>query len=75
MILAAVVAYKAPENDHSVTEGMTQHDIDLTSRAQYTALQINKNSAFGRFGENKASLGKWKMPLVCLFLYNLDVQG
>ena len=58
----------------STTEGMTQLDVNLTSPAQYwlLAIQIDKNSALGRFGEHKASL---KMPLVCLFLYSLNVWG
>ena len=58
VILVTVVAYKAPERDRSVTEGMTQHDVDLTSRAQYIIAMQIKNSAVGRFGEHKASLGK-----------------
>ena len=33
--LAAVVVYKAPNEDRSVTEGMTCHDVDVISRAQY----------------------------------------
>ena len=46
MILAAVVVYKAPKKDRSVTEGITWYDIGLTSRAQYIiAMQIDKNSA------------------------------
>ena len=39
MILAAVVMYKAPKKDRSVTEGMTYCDVDVTSRAQYTAIK------------------------------------
>ena len=58
VILVAVIVYKVPERDCSVTEGMTQHDIYLTSRAQYIAIQIDINLAFGRFGEHKANLGK-----------------
>ena len=58
MILAAVLVYKAPKKDRSVTEGMTQRDVVLTSRAQYITIQIDKNSAIGRFGEHKASLSK-----------------
>ena len=58
VILAAVVVYKAPKRYCSVTEGMTRCDIGLTSRAQYIAMQIDKNSALGGFGEHKASLSK-----------------
>ena len=58
MILAAVVMYKAAKNDRSVTEGMTRYDVDRTSHAQYMAMQIDKNSALGRFGEHQASLSK-----------------
>ena len=58
MILAAVVMYKAAKNDRSVTEGITHYDVDRTSRAQYMAMQIDRNSALGRFGEHQASLSK-----------------
>ena len=58
VILAAVVAYKAQKKDRSVTEGMTQHDVGLTSRAPYIAMQIYKNPALGRFGEHKTSPSK-----------------
>ena len=57
MILVAVVVFKAPKKDRPVTEGMTRCDVDLTSRAQYIAMQID-NSALGRFGEHKTSLSK-----------------
>ena len=36
--LAAVVVYKAPNEDRSVTEGMTCRDVDVISRAQYIAM-------------------------------------
>ena len=65
VILAAVVVYKAAKKDCSVTEGMTHYDVNRASRAQYImAMLINKNSAFGKFGEHQASLIKKKMPLV-----------
>ena len=35
MILAAVVVYKAPREDRSVIEGITCHDVDVISRAQF----------------------------------------
>ena len=42
-----MAAYKVPKKDCSVTEGMIQHDINLTSCAQYyiIEMQIDKNSA------------------------------
>ena len=44
---------------------MTHYDVNRASRAQYImAMLINKNSAFGKFGEHQASLIKKKMPLV-----------
>ena len=58
MILAAAVVFRAPKKDRPVTEGMTRCDVDLTSRAQYIAMQMDKNSALGRFGEHKTSLSK-----------------
>ena len=58
MSLAAVVMYKAAKNHRSITEGMTRYDVDRTSRAQYMAMQINKNSDLGRFGEHLASLSR-----------------
>ena len=35
MVLAAIVVYKAPNEDRSVTEGMMCRDIDVIWRAQY----------------------------------------
>ena len=50
--------YKAAKKDRSVTKGMTRYDVDRTSRALYMAMQIDKNSALGRFEEHQASLSK-----------------
>ena len=38
VILVAVVVYRAPKEDRSVTEGMTCHDVDVISRAQYITM-------------------------------------
>ena len=41
--LAAVLVYKASKKDRSVTEAMTNDDIDLVSHTQYIAIQRIKN--------------------------------
>ena len=43
ILLAAVLACKASRKDRSITEAMMRDDIDLASRAQYTAIQTIKN--------------------------------
>ena len=40
--LAAVLVCKPSKKDHSVIEAMMHDDVDLASRAQYTAIQTIK---------------------------------
>ncbi len=54
-ILAAVLACKASKQDRSVTEAMTNDDVDLASRAQYTIIQMIKNREIEGYGQHKVS--------------------
>ena len=43
VLLAAVLVRKVSKKDRSVTEVMTNDDVDLVSLAQYIAIQVIKN--------------------------------
>ena len=55
VILAAVLACKASKKDRSITEAMMRDDIDLASRAQYTAIQTIKSPEIEGYGQRKVS--------------------
>ena len=69
MILAAVLACKVSKKDRSVTEAMTTDDVDLASRAQYTAIQTVED-----YRQHKVFEGRG-ITLVCQLLHNITVYS
>jgi hypothetical protein len=52
VLLAAVLACKAPKKDRSVTEATTNDDVE---RAQYIAIQTIKNRQIEGYGQHEVS--------------------
>jgi hypothetical protein len=55
ILLAAVLVCKVSNKDRSVTEAMTNNDVDLVSRAQYIAIQTIKNREIEGYGQHEVS--------------------
>ena len=54
-LLAAVLVCKASNKHHSATEGMTNDDVGLVSRALYIAIQAIKNCKIEGYGRVEVS--------------------